>query len=107
MGAESAGDTVGQFRRWAIIHLDTSFLIRALAADSPEAGILDGWVASGEVLAVNAVAWAGFPCDPVPASQLEVVSQILGDRDFTAEHVAIAARLFNATGCRRRTKVFH
>ena len=89
-----------------MIHLDTSFLIRALTADSPEAGILDGWVASGEILAVNAVAWAEFLCGPVRASQLEIASQILGrPRDFTAEHAAIAAGLFNATGRRRGTMV--
>lgn len=89
-----------------MIHLDTSFLIRALTADSPEAGILDGWVASSEILAVNAVAWAEFLCGPVRASQLEIASQILGrPRDFTAEHAAIAAGLFNATGRRRGTMV--
>ena len=82
-----------------MIHLDTSFLIRALITDSPEAATMDGWIASGEVLLVNAVAWAEFLCGPVSAQQLELAARIIGRPvDFTAHDATVAAYLFNAAG---------
>lgn len=87
-----------------MIHLDTSFLIRALMADTPAAAAIDGWIASGEILLVSAVAWAEFLCGPVSAGQLERAARIVGNPvDFTAQDATVAARLFNATGRRRGT----
>jgi hypothetical protein len=41
-----------------VIHLDTSFLIRALVRDSPEDERLRAWLGAGKPLAMSAVAWA-------------------------------------------------
>ena len=85
-----------------MIHLDTSFLIRALIPGSPESHRLRDWIGSGEALIVNAVAWAEFLCGPLSKNDLEVAVRIAGQpHDFTPEHAAIAARLFNESGRRR------
>ena len=85
-----------------MIHLDTSFLIRALIPCSPESRRLRDWIGSGEELIINAVAWAEFLCGPLSENDLEIAVRIAGQpHDFTPEHAAIAARLFNESGRRR------
>ena len=80
-----------------MIHLDTSFLIRALDLGSSEDRKLRSWIGEGET-----VAWAEFLCGPLARSEMELASEIVGQRrDFTAGHAAIAARLFNESGRRR------
>ena len=87
-----------------MIHLDTSFLIRALIPDSPENHKLREWLGTGATLVVSAVAWAEFLCGPLTDSELELAVRIVGPpQDFTSEHAAIAARLFNTSGRRRGT----
>ena len=104
MGPGGASNPAGALISAAMIHLDTSFLIRVLTAGSPEAATMDSWTASGEVLRVSAVAWAEFLCGPVSAGQLELAARIVGNpADFTAQDATVAARLFNATGRRRGT----
>ena len=89
-----------------MIHLDTSFLIPALRPNIPEAHRLDVWVSEGQTIVVSAVAWAEFLCGPLSQSDLNAALQIV-DRyvEFTTEHAAISARLFNAVGRRRRMMV--
>ncbi len=87
-----------------MIHLDTSFLIRALIPDSLENRKLREWLGTGDTLAVSAVAWAEFLCGPLTDEELELAAQIVGPpQDFTSEHAATAARLFNMSGRRRGT----
>ena len=82
-----------------MIHLDTSFLIRALAPGSPEDRKLRGWMGEGETLGMSAVAWAELLCGPLDRSEMEWAAEIVGQRqDFTPEHAALAARLFNESG---------
>jgi predicted nucleic acid-binding protein len=57
-----------------VIHLDTSFLIRALARHSAEDRHLRRWLAEGEPLAVSAVGWAEFLCGPVDAAQVDLAA---------------------------------
>ena len=87
-----------------MIHLDTSFLIRALPSGSPEERALEEWIDADETLAVSAVAWAEFLCGPLERPALEFATNIV-DRhiDFTPTHAEIAARLFNLSGRRRGT----
>ena len=47
-----------------MIHLDTSFLIRALIPGTREESKLRRWVGDGEALAMSSVAWAEFLCGP-------------------------------------------
>ena len=74
-----------------MIHLDTSFLIRALAPGSPEDRKLRGWMGEGETLGMSAVAWAELLCGPLERSEMEWVAEIVGQRqDFTPEHAALS-----------------
>ena len=85
-----------------MIHLDTSFLIGALDLGSPQDRTLRKWIGEGETLAASAIAWSEFLCGPLTQSELESAKQIVGIlREFTPDHAAIAARLFNETGRRR------
>jgi predicted nucleic acid-binding protein len=85
-----------------VIHLDTSFLIRALVRHAPEDRRLRHWLRDGEPLAMSAVAWAEFRCGPLPLRDAELAARLLADVPaFTLEDAALAADLFNATGRRR------
>ena len=85
-----------------MIHLDTSFLIRALNPGSPEDGRLRDWVGGGETIAKSSVAWAELLCGPLGGAELELAERIVTRRSaFTEEQAVTAARLFNASGRRR------
>ena len=85
-----------------MIHLDTSFLIRALALGSPEDRKLRGWIGEGQTLGMSTVAWAELLCGPLKRSEVEWATEIVGQRhDFTPEQAELAARLFNESGRRR------
>ncbi len=85
-----------------MIHLDTSFLIRALAAGSTEDRRLSDWISAGEGIGMSAVAWTEFLCGPLSPSRLRVADAIVGPRvDFTGVDAVVAARLFNECGRRR------
>ncbi len=85
-----------------MIHLDTSFLIRALELGSPQDRKLREWVAAGEILVMSTVAWAEFLCGPLQGSDLALTAEIVGKRrHFTDDHAATATRLFNESGRRR------
>ena len=85
-----------------MIHLDTSFLIRALHAGSPEDHKLRGWIDEGTPLTMSTVAWTEFLCGPLTESELTLASAIVGQRrEFTSEHAVAAARMFNQSGRRR------
>ena len=85
-----------------MIHLDTSFLIRALGSGSMEGRKLRAWIAEGEAVAMSAVAWAEFLCGPLDEAELGLATEIVGQRRaFAAGDAATAARLFNDSGrCR-------
>ncbi len=85
-----------------MIHLDTSFLIQALKPGSPEDRKLRIWIEEGETLVMSTVAWAEFLCGPLDRSEMELATEIVGQRrDFMPKHATIAARLFNESGRRR------
>ncbi len=85
-----------------MIHLDTSFLIRALNLGTPEDRKLREWIGAGETLSMSTVAWAEFLCGPLDESEIALADQIVGQRsDFTPDQAVIAARLFNESGRRR------
>ncbi len=87
-----------------MIHLDTSFLILALDAGSPQSRELSAWIGAGVTLGMSAVAWTEFLCGPLSPPQLAAADGIVGPRaDYTGEDAAVAARLFNEGGRRRGT----
>jgi predicted nucleic acid-binding protein len=59
-----------------VIHLDTSFLISALLAGSPQGQRLRTWLVDRASLGVSAVAWAEFLCGPITPEQLELANRI-------------------------------
>ena len=85
-----------------MIHLDTSFLIRALIPGTPEEAKLRGWLGQGEALVMSSVAWTEFLCGPLGSSDGELADRFIERRrDFTPDQAALAARLFNESGRRR------
>ncbi len=85
-----------------MIHLDTSFLVRALIPGTPEEAKLRKWVGEGEALLVSSVAWAEFLCGPLDVGDLKLAERFVERRqDFTPDQAAVAARLFNESGRRR------
>lgn len=89
-----------------MIHLDTSFLIRALVQDSPQDAQLRAWLATGERLAMSVIAWSEFLCGPVEPASVELVAQIVSRRvPFGEEEAVLAAELFNGSGRRRGSMI--
>ena len=60
-----------------MIHLDTSFLIRALDPGSPEDRKLRGWIGEDEVLGMSTVAWTELLCGPLSPSEMEWATEIV------------------------------
>ena len=89
-----------------MIQLDTSFLVRALVAGTPEEAKLRTWLGQGEALVVCAVAWAEFLCGPIDVDDLELAERFVERRvDFTPDQATVAARLFKESGRRRGTLI--
>lgn len=87
-----------------MIHLDTSFLIRAGARGTPEGRRLRNWLRAGKLVRISAVVWAEYLCGPVPAGAVEDAAELFGEPvSFGAAEATLAARLFNASGRRRGT----
>ena len=85
-----------------MIHLDTSFLIRALVHDSPEDRTLRKWLKDGQSLGMSAVAWTELLCGPLEESHLELAIRVVSQRvAFLEEDAILSARLFNDSGRRR------
>lgn len=90
----------------AVVHLDTSFLIRALVAGSPEAETLRRWLARSVAAGISTLAWAEFLCGPMN-EELPPSAQVLARRlawihaPLGTEEASRAADLFNRTGRRR------
>lgn len=85
-----------------LLHLDTSFLVRALAAGTPESRRLGGWLGQSALLGLSVVAWAEFLCGPLDEEQVALALAVVGDPvPLSADDARLAARLFNTTGRRR------
>ncbi len=84
------------------IHLDTSFLIRALVSGSAEAAALRDWIAAGRPLAMSAVAWGELLCGPLDSDDEVLASSLVRTVvPLDADAASLAARLFDASGRRR------
>jgi len=84
------------------VHLDTSFLIRALVPSSPQDRRLRAWLREGRPLAMSAVAWAEFRCGPATPEHLQLAARVVGEiLPFTSDEAELAAALFNASGRKR------
>ena len=84
------------------IHLDTSFLIRALVPSAPEAQTLRAWLRAGHRVAISALVWGEFLCGPLPEGAQALALRVARTHlPVGTEQAADAARLFNRTGRRR------
>jgi predicted nucleic acid-binding protein len=87
-----------------LIHLDTSFLIRALVRGSGEDAALRGWLNEQTPLAISSIAWTEFLCGPLDIGPHELARSLFREIvPFTSNEASIAAQLFNDSGRRRGT----
>ena len=89
-----------------MICLDTNFLILGLVQGSAEADELIAWSESGESYCTAATARYEFLCGPVNASHVSTMRGVLQTiLPFDDRQAQEAARLYNATGRKRRLRV--
>jgi predicted nucleic acid-binding protein len=97
--AASTGETESVV---SAVHLDTSFLIKALVPGTREDQQLRAWLQQGTDIAMSSVAWAEFLCGPVSRDDRRRARTVIGMPLTLAEEEATrAAELFNASGRRR------
>jgi predicted nucleic acid-binding protein len=85
-----------------VIHLDTSFLIHALAKGTLEDRRLRSWLAAARLLAISSPAWAEFLCGPVEDDHVTLALRVLGTPlPFADADARTTAWLFNQGGRRR------
>jgi predicted nucleic acid-binding protein len=85
-----------------MIHLDTSFLIRALCPGSPQERQLLTWLDGPGSVSLSTVAWAEFLCGPVSAEAAALARALLGEPvPLETSGAERAAQLFNESGRRR------
>ncbi len=88
------------------VHLDTSWLIRALVPGTQEGEQLVRWLASDTPLRMSTLAWAEFLCGPEPAGAgapwSALAARVVRRRiPLSDDEAREAARLFSAGGRRR------
>jgi predicted nucleic acid-binding protein len=85
-----------------VIHLDTSYLIRALVAGSAEDRALRKWLKDGVPLGMSVIAWAEFLCGPIEVRHVELATRVIPEHPpFVSQDAILAAELFNQAGRRR------
>lgn len=84
------------------VHLDTSFLIRALDPSSEEWARVREWLEARRPLALSTLAWGEFLCGPLGPDDVPIARRLVQRRvPIGASEAEEAARLFNASGRRR------
>ena len=92
--------------RRAVICLDTDYLILGLVPATTEAQQLIDWSDSGERFCTASASWYEFLCGPVNAAQVSTIRGVVESiLPFGTRQAEEAARLYNATGRRRRLRV--
>lgn len=88
----------------AEIHLDSSFLVRALVPGTPEEGRLLRWYEERRVLGMSALAWGEFLCGPVGPAEAGTAARVVHRHlPLGAREAVAGAELFNRTGRRSRS----
>jgi predicted nucleic acid-binding protein len=88
------------------IHLDTSFLIRALVPGSAADRQLRQWLQKSCRLAMVTIAWTEFLCGPLKPGDHELAERIITERIAYSEQDALrAAEFFNKSGRRRGSMI--
>jgi predicted nucleic acid-binding protein len=87
------------------LHLDTDFLVHALAAAGPERDRLVEWSGSDAEIEMSAVAWYEFSRGPRSPEQLAVARSFFfedGIVPFSEELATVAGEVFRGLGSPRR-----
>jgi predicted nucleic acid-binding protein len=85
-----------------VIHLDTSFLIRALVKGSAQDRQLRKFLRDGATLAMSSVSWTELLCGPVDPQQVDLARRVISEVvPYSEDDAALAAELFNSSGRRR------
>jgi predicted nucleic acid-binding protein len=85
-----------------MIHLDTSYLIRAMVPGSTEDRRLRRWLSDNEPVAMSVIAWAEFLCGPVEPGVVRLAATLFSPAEsLCSADAARAATLFNLTERRR------
>ena len=87
-----------------IVHLDSDFLIYALASDGPERARLLKIADSEDEIKISAIAWYEFSRGPRTPEQLGVARSFFdedGIVSFTEEIAERSAEIFRQLGCPR------
>jgi len=88
--------------RMRAIHLDTSFLIRALVPGTGESARLSNWLGERRSVALSAFAWGEFLCGPLGDAEESEAGRIANRYiPVGTEEATAAAGLFNHAGRRR------
>ena len=84
------------------VHLDTSFLIRALVRGSAESSRLREWLRSGRSVAISTLVWGELLCGPIDEATAALARRVVPIHvPIATGEAEEAARLFNGTGRRR------
>ena len=86
------------------IHLDTSFLIRALDPSGAESRKLFEWLGEHQSIAISSVAWSEFLCGPLSDAERDVARAVVQRHvPLGVDEATEAALLFNLGGRRRHS----
>jgi predicted nucleic acid-binding protein len=89
-----------------MIHLDTSYLIRAMRSGADEERQLRDWIREGVELAISSAAWTEYLCGPIdPSVAKDLLSFLNEPLPFMRLDAELAAELFNQSGRRRRSTI--
>ena len=89
-----------------VIHLDTSFLIRAFEPGSPHDRLLRKWFRAGESLAMSSVSWTELLCGPIDVDHVGLARRVVAEIvPYAEDDATLAAELFNDSGRRRGSLV--
>jgi predicted nucleic acid-binding protein len=89
-----------------MIHLDTNYLIGLVTSPFSLQSKVVSWFDAGETLAISAIAWSEFLNGPVTAAETQNGFGMIEGRikSFGQQEAAMAANLYNLTGCKRATQ---
>ena len=91
---------------FAVILVDTSFLIRAMVKGTREDRAIRRWLRGRETLVTSTIAWAEFRCGPLEPEDFDTAAMIVAERIIFDDADAVtAARFYNEAGRRRGTLI--
>lgn len=89
---------------FALLELDSNFLVAARAANSRESRRLENWLRNEVTVQISAVAWSEYLCGPLDEADAIIGRRLAGQVEpFTEQDAELAGTLFVKTGRRSRS----